>query len=101
MKEVTMDIEWRTAQFFLEEEGICEVEVDDDQHNKLRCSCVGFAKAARCKHTKFVRDAMDANGGALQIQIPADMSDEEAILAMMNKDSFREFVIKYGKVEVI
>jgi len=101
MKEVTMDIEWRTAQFFLEEEGVCEVEVDDDNHTKFRCSCTGFQKSARCKHVKFVRDAMEANGGALQVQIPESMSDEEAILAMMNRESFRDFVMKYGKVEVI
>jgi len=47
MKEAAMDIQWRTIQLFLEEYGIVEVELDQDNNQKVRCTCPPFSKAAR------------------------------------------------------
>lgn len=101
MKGVEMQIDWRTIQMFLDENGVYEVEVDVDNNKKVRCSCSTFKLSARCKHVKFVRTQMDAGEGHYSIQIPVDISDEEAHLAMSSAELFRNFIIKYGKVEVI
>lgn len=96
-----MDITWRTVQMFLEEYGVVEAEVDQDNPSKVRCSCPQFAKVARCKHTKYVRSQMDSNQGHYSIHIPVHVDEDEAIRAMKSAPLFREFIIKYGKVEVI
>ena len=101
MKEVNMSISWRTVQLFLEDDGVAEVEIDQDNKSKIRCSCPAFFKAARCKHVKYVREQMSTNQGHYSIQIPLDIDETEAIAAINNAEEFRNFVVKYGKVEVI
>jgi hypothetical protein len=101
MRGTDMDIDWRTVQLFLGDDGVCEVEVDSENSTKVRCSCKAFSKSARCKHSKFVRAKLLDNDGHYAIQIPVDISDEEAFIAMSSNESFREFILKYGKVEVI
>jgi hypothetical protein len=44
---------------------------------------------------------MATNQGHYSIQIPLDIDETEAIAAIDDPDQFRNFVIKYGKVEVI
>lgn len=101
MKGLEMDIKWRTVQFFMSLEGIAEVEVDADNPQKVRCSCSNFGNSGRCKHSKFIKKQMDENDGHYNIQIPANVSDEEAIAAMGDTAAFRNFIMKYAKVEVI
>ncbi len=101
MKETTMDIKWRTVQIFLEDYGVAEVEVNQENNQQARCTCPGFSKSGRCKHTKHVKDVMSENDGHYSIHIPMEVDEEEAIRAMHDGDLFRSFVIKYGKVEVI
>lgn len=96
-----MDIEWRTVQMFLDVDGVFEVEIDQDTHKKVRCSCTHFSRAARCKHTRYVKEAMENNDGHYAIQIPVDIDDEEAWTAMSSSEAFRDFIIKYGKVVVL
>jgi hypothetical protein len=101
MKEAAMDIQWRTIQLFLEEYGIVEVELDQENNQKVRCTCPSFSKAARCKHTRHVKASMEKNNGHYAIQIKADVDEAVAFKAMGNSESFRDFVVKYAKVEVI
>jgi hypothetical protein len=101
VKEVSMDIQWRTVQLFLESFGVVEVEVDQDNHSKIRCTCPVFNKQAKCKHVRHVKDVMNDNNGHYSIQIPVDVDETLAITAMKTAEGFRDFVIKYGKVEVI
>jgi hypothetical protein len=101
MKGLEMSIEWRTVQLFLSEDGVAEVELDADNPTKLRCTCKRFERASSCKHIAFVRKSMDENEGHFLIQIPQDVPDDEAIEAMREYDSFRNFVIKHCKVEVL
>lgn len=96
-----MDIDWRTIQMFIGEDGVAEVELDAENSSKIRCSCKSFYKSARCKHTKFVKSHMQENDGHYAIQVPVDISDEEALDAMSSSDTFRKFILKYGKVEVL
>jgi non-canonical (house-cleaning) NTP pyrophosphatase len=102
MEEVTMDISWHTVQLFLDPDGVCEVEVASENKNKVRCTCQAFARIARCKHVNYVKHKMATNDGHYSIQIPVNV-DETIAVKEMNKgpEAFREFVIKYGKVEVI
>ena len=101
MEEVTVDIKWRTVQLFLEDYGVVEVEVDQENNKKARCTCPGFNRTGRCKHVKHVKDIMDENDGHYSIQIHVDVDENEAISAMRSAEAFRNFVVKYGKVEVI
>ena len=98
MKDVKMDIEWRTVQMFIGTDGVSEVEIDTDNSKKVRCTCTSFQSTARCKHVKYVKQYMIENNGHYSIHIPEDVPDEEAILAMADPALFREFVLKYNKV---
>ena len=44
---------------------------------------------------------MDANNGHYTVHIPVEIEEEEADAAMASAESFREFIIKYAKVEVL
>jgi hypothetical protein len=96
-----MDISWRTVQFFLDDEGVAEVEVDQDSGAKVRCDCLQFGRMARCKHSKYVKEAMAENEGHYALEIPVHVDDEEALVAMVDATAFRTFVMKYGKVVVL
>jgi transposase len=101
MKEVSMDITWRTVQVFLEDYGVIEVEVDQENPTKARCTCPGFERTARCKHVKHVKESMEENEGHYSIYIPVEVDEQEAFKAMSDPTLFRDFIIKYGKVAVI
>lgn len=96
-------IEWRTVQLFLGEEGISEVELDLSDNRNVRCSCARFnnVRFGKCKHIKFIENAITAAGGQYSIQVPNHVDELEAALAFDDSESFREFVLKYAKVEVL
>lgn len=96
-----MDIEWRTVQLFLDNDGVAEVEIDAENNKKVRCSCKGFMASGRCKHAKFVRHRMGTNNGLYSIEIPEEVPDEVALAAMGDASQFRDFILKYARVEVI
>lgn len=101
MKEAQMLNDWRTVQLFLEENGVFEVQVDSINKMLVRCTCRGAKPQAKCAHAKFVRDNMLENDGHYSVHISAEIDEELALEAMDNAESFRDFIIKYGKVEVI
>lgn len=96
-----MDIEWRTLQLFLGDEGISEVSVDASDIRKVRCNCKMFLKIARCKHANFVRTKLDTNKGAYDFKVPEDVDEDELSFASQDVEGFRNFIIKYGKIEVL
>lgn len=96
-----MDITWRTLQLFLGDEGISEVSFATHDKRKLRCTCLGFSSIGKCKHTRFVKACLDKPEGNYAIQIPYDIPEEEADIAMETEEAWREFILKYGKVETI
>lgn len=101
MKEAQMVNDWRTVQLFLEENGVFEVQVDSINKSLVRCTCRGTKPQAKCAHAKFVRDNMLQNDGHYAVHIPVEIDEEVAFEAMESAESFRNFIIKYGKVEVI
>ena len=101
MKDLDMEIEWRTIQFFLDEEGISEVEIDHENRKKVRCTCNLFQKRGGCPHSQLVRREMDANFGHYTISVPDYVEEAEAFEALSDPDSFRDFILKYGRVKVL
>ena len=99
MKGYTVNF-WRTVQLFLTGDYIAEVEVHAST-KELRCNCAGFKKIKRCNHVKFVKKEMRNNDGNYTIKIPHHVDEELVELALEDAEMFRQFVIDYGKVEVI
>lgn len=79
--------------------GIYEVSVDDN--NKLYCTCPGYQGRSTCKHVKFVSARIKANGGdTYPLEFSSRASKDDISNARSSKEAFRDFVIKFGKIEV-
>ena len=102
MKGMSMKSSWRTVQLFISSQGagVFEVEVDTETKD-VRCTCPVFAKNTSCKHTSFVNNKMRFNNGHYSILVPTEVSEELAVDASEDAEKFRDFVVKYAKVEVI
>lgn len=101
MKEYVMQEDWRTVQLFLTQNAIAEVEINSMNNSQVRCNCLGFGKIKGCNHVKFVKNHMKGNDGHYTVQIPVEVDDEVASVAVQDAALFRQFIIDYGKVEVI
>lgn len=101
MKESIMTNDWRTVQLFLDVDGVAEVEVDSKNPKLTRCTCPSHSSVRGCVHTKYVKKNMQENDGHYTVSIPVEVDDEDAIAATSSAAAFRDFIIKYGKVEVI
>ena len=97
-----MQSSWRTVQLFISAQaaGVFEVEVDTETH-ELRCNCPVWRKSASCKHVNFVQSRMRFNDGHYAIMVPNEIPEELAVEASDDPKKFRDFVVKYAKVEVI
>lgn len=91
---------WRTVQMFLTQQGIFEVEVNTDSHD-VRCSCQRFKNTRACAHATHVGKYAKDNGGTYPVKISARATEEEAETAQYSAEAFRDFILKYGKVEVL
>lgn len=102
MKESSMKTSWRTVQLFISSQaaGIFEVDVDTETR-KLRCNCPKWRKTFDCKHVKFVHNRMEMNEGHYSILIPEEIPEDLALEANDSAEKFREFVVKYAKIEVL
>lgn len=102
MKGMSVESSWRTVQLFISAQaaGIFEVEVDTDT-KKTRCNCPVWKKVFACKHTIFVDTRMRMNQGHYSILVPNEISEDVALEANDDPKKFRDFVVKYAKVEVI
>lgn len=101
MKGQSVESAWRIVQQFISEQGvgIFEVEVNTDTKD-TRCNCPTFLKKDSCKHVQFVNFRI-RNTGHYAILIPTDIPEEMAYQANDDPEKFREFVVKYAKVEVL
>lgn len=91
---------WRTMQIFLSEDGIFEVEMDA-AGRAFRCNCPEYSVASACRHSKFMLNKVTKTKGVLSIEIPDSVEDEDVPTLETPADKFREFVLKYGRVEVL
>lgn len=93
----------RLVQVFLSQNatpipGIYEVSVKEN--GTLACTCPGFRARLICKHVKFVKARIETNNGTYPLEISNRATDVEASKATTSNSAFREFVIKFGKIEV-
>lgn len=97
-----MKSSWRTVQLFISSQaaGIFEVEVDTSTKN-TRCNCPVWRKTSVCKHSDFVKEKMRMNRGNYSILVPNKVSEELAVDASDDAAKFRDFIVKYAKVEVL
>jgi hypothetical protein len=91
---------WRTVQMFLTQQGVYEVEVNTDTQ-RVRCNCYNFSTRKTCAHEKHVGKSSRENGGTYPVKISSRATEEEAESAQQSAQAFRNFILKYGKVEVL
>jgi hypothetical protein len=98
-----MNDNWRLAQVFLDARvpRVYEVEIHQDVKNKVRCSCMQFKDNKRCMHTKYVQQKTNNYNGHYPIQLSNNIPDSLIIDVFDDKEEFRNFVIKYAKIEVM
>ena len=99
MKETTMS-SWQITQLFLSDSGPQEVWINID-NKKLRCTCEGFNTRSMCKHTRFVSERMNNNAGVYPVEISSKAPEQAAAIASLDPIMFRDFLLKYGKIEVL
>jgi hypothetical protein len=104
MREFQMTDDFRLMQVFLPQNnvpgpGIYEVSVGDD--DDFNCTCPGFSGRARCKHVAFVKARIETNNGTYPLEISSRATTDDAAKAQKSSKDFREFIIKFGKVEVL
>jgi hypothetical protein len=78
--------------------GIFEVNTDAFKH--LTCNCPGFIAKNTCKHTSLIERRIEENNGLYPFDFAEKVTNTEIIEAMSSEQNFREFVIKYAKVEI-
>jgi hypothetical protein len=100
MKDSTMaKSEWRTVQFFLSPRGVFEVSIDIEGDD-VRCTCPGFESRNICKHSRAVISRATKNDGVYPLKVSSRAPAHETASATSSAETFREFVIKYGYIEV-
>lgn len=94
--------DWRVVQLFLsaQKTGVYEVAVDAT-NTLVKCTCPAYESRSNCKHKRFVMQRMEENGGHYNVQVPDSVPDDVITKAVETNESFREFIIKYGKIEVL
>lgn len=75
-------------------------EVSSNTNGVLFCNCPGFKGRNTCKHTKFVKARIDSNNGHYPLEISKKATEEDAEKAKKSPEDFRQFVIRFGKIEV-
>jgi len=80
--------------------GPCIFEVSTTKEGKLSCTCPGYKGRNSCKHTRFVKARIDANNGTYPLELLPDTPEVAQRYAKKSSRAFREFVIKYAKIEV-
>ena len=101
MKGASVNMDWRTIQLFLSDDGVHEVEIVVDDYRKMRCTCSYYKTGKRCKHIRHIRAQIDKNGGDYSIKIPEYLSDDELHEALLSPESFRELLIHHSHIEVL
>jgi len=88
---------WKTAQFFINSEGVCEVQISHD--SELRCSCIGFKQRKKCRHENWCKTQL--RGGLYPIEITHPVPTDILEQAKVSPTIFRDIIIKYGKPLVL
>jgi len=100
--------DWRTIQIFManqlnkkDELEVSEVSLSAHGPSNMRCTCRIFEKFKDCQHVEYVATKIEINGGSFGLLIPSDIPDDWAYDAFTDADSSRNFILRYGKIEVM
>jgi hypothetical protein len=97
-----MTTPWRTVQQFISAQGVGVFDVEVDTETKdTRCNCPVYDKQGSCKHVRYVNMKIKHNEGHYSIMVPNEVPEEMAADAHDDPEKFREFVVKYAKIEVL
>jgi hypothetical protein len=101
MEDVVEDL--KLVQIFLSQDatpgpGIYEVSLKKDK--SFMCTCPGYLGRNICKHTRFVENKVKYNHGTYPLEISTRCTDEDTDSAAESAEAFRNFIIKFGKIEV-
>jgi ribosomal protein L24E len=93
--------DWRVVQIFLSPKGagIFEVEMTTDG-TSVRCNCPTFKSRRNCRHVRWVQAKM-ADTGVYPVMVLSSASDVDIAEQMTDPEAFRDFIIRYGKIEVV
>lgn len=100
---MTPDDSLRLIQVFLTKDdvpGPSVFEVSLSPKNKVVCTCPGYRGRGECKHQKIVLARLDADNN-YPFEISEKATQVEGEHANHSNKDFREFIIKYGKIEVV
>lgn len=75
-------------------------EVTADAGGVLYCTCLTFSKRKTCKHCTFVKNRIDNNDGVYPLEFSSKATEEDIEKAKATSKTFRDFIIKFGKIEV-
>lgn len=87
----------KTIQFFVSVTGVDEVMTDEDLN--LKCTCEGFKARKKCKHITWCE--LELKNGTFPIQVDKATPDSAIKQAKESNEAFRDFLIRYGKIEAI
>ena len=102
--EAFVDNDVRLVQLFLTDNqtpGPSVYEVGVNYSGKAICTCPSFKGRNSCKHSKFVQLRLDTNMGLYHMELIDKPSVEEIEIAKSSEKNNREFIIKFGKIEVV
>jgi hypothetical protein len=77
---------------------IIEVGITPDQ--RLLCNCFSFSASKGCKHSRFVKHRMEGNNGVYDNGVSIRATKEDRDKAKLSSKNRREFVAKFGTIEV-
>ena len=96
-------VQMKPLQFFLTEgefPGPSIFEVFQTEDKKIICTCPTFKGRSSCKHVKFVKLRMDTDGGIYRLEYVGNPTYEEKEKSRRSFQDRKEFIIKYGKIEI-
>ena len=104
---IMADVTQKVVQIFLtmnaDLPAIYEVSISSID-KRLACNCPGYESKDTCKHLRFVKNRLDGSDGRTTYLLRLDdETPEDAIdrIKTMSGNEYREFIIKYGKIEVL
>lgn len=104
MKDTPVSDDFKIVQIFLPSRIGTSPEIYEVSSNEkeFRCTCPSYNSRKACKHLSFVKARIEASGGGTYpLEVSYKATVEEAKQAQRSPESFREFIIKYGRVEVL
>ena len=106
MGRTELAADWRMVQVFLSarQPAIYEVEIDMESGKRwapTRCSCPTYRRNNKCRHIEWIRQQMITHNGQDPVRIHRSAGVDNMHHVMGSASAFRDFVVRYGRVEVL